>query len=487
LYERKFAMTDENRVKKLIGLIDAKASVFTDVSDNIWEYAETRFDLEKSAERLSSILKKEGFDVISGAAGMEHAFVAAYGSGSPVIGILAEYDALSNLSQESDIAVKQTDEPSGSGHGCGHNALGAGSLAAAVGLKDFLASNHHKGTIKFFGCPAEESGSGKAFMARAGVFDGTDVMLTWHPWTETRIWGQSSLANYQVYFHFKGISSHAAASPEVGRSALDSLELMSVGINYLREHIVQEARIHYAYTNAGGMSPNVVQSDASALYFVRAPRSAQVRRIFERVVDIARGAALMSGTSMGIEWDSACAEYIVNEALGRVMYENMTKLGDLKYSESEMEYAGRFVATLRDGSKEGVADLIRKCFPGIDVKRAMEMASEPVLGEVFPYAMTDAAMPGSTDVGDASWIAPTAQVLVTCYPTGTQSHSWQWVAAGKSPLVHKGLIQAGKIIAMTALDAIDNPDLVLKAKREHEERMCGEPYRCAIPENVTPH
>ncbi|MDR1483067.1 MAG: amidohydrolase [Synergistaceae bacterium] len=479
-------MTDENRVKRLIGLIDAKAGAFTDVSDSIWGYAETRFNLERSAGLLSSVLKREGFGVSRGVAGMDHALVASYGSGSPVIGILAEYDALSNLAQESDVMEKRAAEPGG-GHGCGHNALGAGALAAAVGLKDFLASSPREGTIKFFGCPAEESGSGKAFMARAGVFDETDVMLTWHPWTETRIWGQSSLANYQVYFHFKGISSHAAASPDMGRSALDSLELMSVGVNYLREHIVQEARIHYAYTNAGGMSPNVVQSDASALYFIRAPKSGQVRRIFERVADIARGAALMSRTTMEIEWDSACAEYIVNEALGRVMYENMKKLGNLKYSDGEMEYARRFTATLQDGSRQGVTSLIRKCFPDIDGEQAMRMASEPVLSEVFPYSMTDVAMPGSTDVGDASWIAPTAQVLVTCYPTGTQSHSWQWVAAGKSPIVHKGLIYAGKVMAMTALDVICDPEIAARAKEEHLERLGGERYVCAIPEDVKPH
>ncbi|MDR1514603.1 MAG: amidohydrolase [Synergistaceae bacterium] len=474
--------------RELAGLIDAKAEKFTRVSDDIWGYAETRFDLPKSAGALISALESEGFQVQRGAAGMEHAFVATYGEGGPVIGFLAEYDALSNLSQVSGSTEKKPLEAGGNGHGCGHNALGTGVLAAAVGLKDFLAKEgrNRRATIKFFGCPAEESGSGKAFMARDGVFAGTDVMLTWHPWSETRIWGTSSLANYQVYFHFKGTSAHAAAAPELGRSALDAAELMSVGVNYLREHIIQDARVHYAYTNAGGESPNVVQPSASVLYFIRAPKSNQVREIFERVTDIAKGAALMTGTAIEVEWDSACSEYIVNDTLARVMYENMMELGDLEYTASEMDCARGYTDALPDGTADGVARIIKRSFPDIDPDKARAMASEPMQGELFPYAMSDEAMKGSTDVGDASWIAPTAQTLVTCFPTGTSAHSWQWVAAGKSSIVHKGLIYAGKIMAMTALDAIDNPDIVANAKQEHINRLNGEIYNCAIPKDVVP-
>ncbi|MDR1019384.1 MAG: amidohydrolase [Synergistaceae bacterium] len=481
-------MAGADAKRELAGLIEAKAREFTRVSDDIWGYAETRFSLPKSADALISVLESEGFRAERGAAGMEDAFVAVCGQGGPVIGLLAEYDALSNLSQVSDSTKMEPLERGGNGHGCGHNALGTASLAAAVGLKDFLAKEGlgRGATIKFFGCPAEESGSGKAFMARGGVFDGTDVMLTWHPWTETKIWGTSSLANYQVFFHFKGTSAHAAASPELGRSALDAAELMSVGVNYLREHIVQDARIHYAYTNAGGESPNVVQPNASVLYFIRAPKSSQVRPIFERVVDIAKGAALMTGTMVEVEWDSACSEYIVNDTLARVMYENMKELGDLKYTAQEMDYAREYVGTLPAGAAGNVAALIKKCFPGIGQDKADAMASEPVQGELFPYAMSDEAMKGSTDVGDASWIAPTAQALVSCFPTGTASHSWQWVACGKSSIAHKGLIYAGKAMAMTALDVIDDPSIAEKAKQEHLERLGGETYNCAIPKDVTP-
>ncbi|MDR0617123.1 MAG: amidohydrolase [Synergistaceae bacterium] len=479
-------ISNNNDKDRLAALIEAKADTFTRVSDDIWGFAETRFDLARSAGLLTSVLAKEGFKIERGVAGMDHAFVASYGSGGPVIGILAEYDALSNLSQESGALEEKPIAEGASGHGCGHNALAAGALAAAVGLKDLLEERKGGATIKLFGCPAEESGSGKAFMAREGVFDGADAMFTWHPWTETRVWGTSSLANYQVYFHFKGVSSHAAASPELGRSALDAAELMSVGVNYLREHVIQDARIHYAYTNAGGASPNVVQPNASVLYFIRAPKSSQVREIFERVVDIAKGAALMTGTAMEVEWDSACSEYVVNDALGRVMYENMSRLGDLRYSDEEKEYAMRYVRTLPDGSEKSVARLIKKSFSGICDEKAETMASEPVQGELFPYEMSEEPMKGSTDVGDASWIAPTAQALVTGYPTGTAAHSWQWVASGKSPVAHKGMIYAAKAMAMTALDAIDDAEILKNAKGEHQKRLNGGKYSCAIPKDVIP-
>jgi aminobenzoyl-glutamate utilization protein B len=323
-------------------------------------------------------------------------------------------------------------------------------------------------------------------MARAGVFDGVDVMMTWHPMAETKIWGSSSLANYQIFFHFKGISAHAASAPEQGRSALDALELMSVGVNYLREHVIQEARIHYAYTDAGGASPNVVQSTASVLYFIRAPKSSQVKPIFDRVADIARGAALMSGTTMEIEWDSACSEYIVNDVLGRVMYENMKELGEIEYTNEEKSLAAEYVKTLGENARENVLAAIRRGFAPITPSEAEKMASKPILNDLFPYAMTDTAMAGSTDVGDASFVAPTVQMTVACFPTGTSAHSWQWVSFGKSSAAHKGLVYAAKVMAMTGLDAIDDPNIVKKARDEFNERTGGAAYSCAIPADVKP-
>ena len=472
--------------KRICELIEEKQAIFTSVSDEIWEYAETRFASPKSADTLCKVLEQEGFQVDRGCGEMDDAFVATYGSGKPVIGILGEYDALPNLSQEAGSPQKAPVVEGGNGHGCGHNALGAGALAGAVGIKAYMQEAGLSGTIKYFGCPAEESGSGKAFMARAGVFDGLDVILTWHPMTETMIWGCSSLANYQVYFNFKGVSSHAAASPQYGRSALDAAELMSVGVNYLREHIVQEARIHYAYLDAGGISPNVVQPTAKVLYFIRAPHSAQVKEIFERVVDVAKGAAMMTGTTMEVEWDSACAEYIVNDSLAKVMYANMEVLGDLEFSEAEYQFAKQYTDGLDEMSKTTFADKIRSWFPDKSEAEVEALAEKSLMNELVPYSLTDAAMPGSTDVGDASWQAPTAQMLAACYPAGTVAHSWQYVACGKSDFTHKGLIYAGKVIAMTALDVLEKPEIVKQAAEEYNKRTASGKYHCPIPMDVHP-
>ncbi|MDR2536786.1 MAG: amidohydrolase, partial [Treponema sp.] len=271
--------------KRIAELIDKKAAVFTALNDKIWESAEIRFGLKNSADAICAALEGEGFTIERGVAGMAHAFIATWGKGAPEIGILGEYDALPGLSQQADVPEKKPVIAGGNGHGCGHSALGAGSAAAAVGIKDYLQERGLSGTVKYYGCPAEESGSGKAYLARAGVFNGLDAALTWHPMMENSVWTMSSLANYQIFFSFKGRSAHAAAAPENGRSALDAAELMSVGVNYLREHIIQEGRIHYAYTDVGGGLPNVVQASSELLYFIRAPKPAQVQSIFERVVD----------------------------------------------------------------------------------------------------------------------------------------------------------------------------------------------------------
>ena len=476
-------MTGKDRIRQLI---EDKRKIFTDVSDEIWGYAETRFDSPKSADALCGILETEGFSVERGCCGMADAFVASFGSGKPCIGILAEYDALPNISQEADLPRKKPVIEGASGHGCGHNALGAGALAGAVGIKDYIKEAGLTGTVKLFGCPAEESGSGKTFMARGGMFNGLDAVLTWHPMTETAIWGMSSLANYQIYFNFKGVSAHAAAAPQHGRSALDAAELMSVGVNYLREHIIQEARVHYAYIDAGGVSPNVVQPTARVLYYIRAPRSSQVQEIFERIVKVAEGAAMMAGATVELEWYSSCAEYIVNERLAKAMYANMKEIGAIKFTEEEYDYAGQFTDGLDEVSKEAFRAKIRRWFPDKSADEVEALAAKSIMDELVPYSLTDEAMPGSTDVGDASWHTATAQLLTASYPAGTASHSWQYVACGKSSIVHKGLLYAGKVIAMTALDLLESPALVSEAKEEHARRLGKDRYHCPIPEDVIP-
>ena len=471
---------------RICELIDEKKDSYARASDQIWNFAETRFNLTRSADVLCDMLNDAGFQVQRGICGMDDAIVATWGNGKPIIGILGEYDALPNLNQEADLPQKSSSEAGAPGHGCGHNLLGVGALAGAVAIRQYMEERGIQGTVKFFGCPAEEGGSGKAFMARGGAFDGLDGILTWHPMTEINIWGSSSLANYQVSFKFKGVSSHAAAAPEHGRSALDAAELMNVGVNYLREHVVQEARIHYAYLDAGGEAPNVVQPTAKLLYFVRAPISSQVKEIYERVVNIAKGAALMTGTEMEIEWDSACAEYIVNAPLARAMQDNAEQLGPLQFTEQEQSFARQYVDQLPEQSRLNFQTKLRHVFSDQGGEKLQSILKQPILEEIMPLKLSGAPMAGSTDVGDASWQAPTVQMTAPCYPIGTVPHSWEWVSCGKSSMAHKGMLYAGKVIAMTALDMFTNAELMEQAHADYDERLAGETYFCPIPKDIEP-
>ncbi|MTD41852.1 amidohydrolase [Erwinia sp. CPCC 100877] len=474
-----------NAKERIAKLIEMKREQFIDAADRIWDTPETRFATAESVKPFLEILEKEGFTIETGVANMQHSFVATYGIGKPVIGILAEYDALGNLSQVADLGEKKAEVPGGNGHGCGHNLLGTGALAGAVGIKDFMEEEQLNGTIKLFGCPAEESGYGKAFMARDGVFDCLDVALSWHPMDNSTAWGLSSLAVYQIYYNFKGISAHAAAAPEQGRSALDAAELMNIGVQFLREHIIDEGRIHYAFMDAGGESANVVQPSASLYYFIRAPKLEQAEAIYKRVNKIAEGAALMTETELEIVFDSACANYLPNKAMTTVMYENLKEYGQLNLTEEDQAYSQRYYDSLDEATKASLVERAKQFNPTADEKEIQRIGSLPVLDQVAPLVFTDATS-GSTDVGDVSWVCPTAQVLIGCEPQGTPPHSWQWVANGKSSVAHKGLLAAGKTIAATAYDLLTNPDLVEQAKQEHQKTLNGKKYHSAIPADVMP-
>ena len=475
-----------NAKERIIELIEQKEELFTSISDGIWEFAETRFALKKSADLLCDAIEKEGFQVTRDIAGMKDAFIAQYGSGSPVIGILAEYDALNNMSQQCDVAEPLPIKAGESGHGCGHHLLGAGAFAGAAGIKDYMKETGMTGTIRLFGCPAEESGYGKAFMARDGVFEGTDAALTWHPMDSTGMWDFSSLAVFQTYFRFKGRAAHAAAAPEHGRSALDAAELMNIGVNFLREHIIDEGRIHYAFTDVGGTSANVVQPTAELYYFVRAPKAEQAREIYDRVVRIAKGAAMMTDTEVEIDFDSACASYMVNRELGKVMYENLKQVTPLSYTEEEMEYARKFFDQLPESTKNQIARKISGFLPDADQDTIDQEAQSPINRLVAPLTFPSKPMSGSTDVGDVSWTIPTATAVLTTAPNGTPAHSWQWVATGKSTIAHKGMMAAGKVIAMTALDLLENPEIIRIAKEEHNRNLGGKPFVSAIPPEISP-
>lgn len=461
-------MTKHSRLSQII---EEKREKLIEVSNQIWQYAETGFEEFKSAELLCKALVDEGFEVDKGVAQIETAFMGTYGSGKPVIAFLGEFDALTGLSQSGGIAQPSPQQVGGNGHGCGHNLLGTGSLAAAIALRDYMQEHNIKGTVRYYGCPGEEIGGGKTFMAREGVFDDVDIALTWHPGTTNNIMSVATLACYEVYFKFKGKSAHAAASPHLGRSALDAVELMNIGVNYLREHIIPEARVHYALTNTGGSSPNVVQAEAEVLYFVRAPRVSQTEDIYQRICDIARGAALMTGTEVDIDLASALSNVIPNTTLEQVMHENFVKLGVPSYTDEELQFARAIRETLSEEEKK------------VDVQRNRELAGKDMADVIDPFK-PDEFMAGSTDVGDVSWLVPTAQCMTACEPLGTPLHTWQIVATGTTSLAHKGMLHAGKIMASTALDVLLQPALIEQAKAELIERRAGEVYTSPLPSDV---
>lgn len=441
----------------------------TGISDQIWDFAEIRYEEVRSATLLADTLEAEGFAVTRNAGGIETAFVASFGEGSPVIAILGEYDALSNLSQQAGTLEKAPLVAGGNGHGCGHNLLGTGALAAVLALKEAKEALNLPGTIRYYGCPAEEGGGGKAFMVRAGLFDGVDLAFTWHPWDENMTYHARMLATNQIYFTFHGVSTHAAFTPHLGRSALDGVELMNVGVNFLREHVIPEARMHYAITNTGGHSPNVVQAEAQVLYKIRAPLADQVREITERVRQIADGAALMTGTTVVVEFDAASSELIPNEVLARTLQEELERIGGPRFSNADKEMA--------HGIQETFSPMERKRIEGRDKLLSEEV--NPFTGEVEFFN-------GSTDVGDVSWVVPTGQVYVATCAFGTPPHSWQMTAQGKTAHAHAGMLHAGRVMAAAALRALQDPELIAAAKAEHRKQLGGAAYRPLIPAEARP-
>jgi aminobenzoyl-glutamate utilization protein B len=467
---------DPIALDRLSDAVEAKAPAFTDLSDRIWAMPELRFAEQRSAEAQIALLEAEGFRVTRNVAGIPTAFIAESGpEDGPLIGFLGEFDALAGLSQEAGIAEARPLEAGGNGHGCGHNLLGAGAMLAAVSARDALREAGLRGRVRYYGCPGEEGGSGKTFMAREGVFDDLDAAITWHPGAFNGVMSIRNLANYQVYFRFKGKAAHAAGSPHLGRSALDAVELMNVGVNYLREHMPQEARVHYAITNSGGVSPNVVQADAEVLYLIRAPRVAEAAALFERVKACAEGAAIMTGTKWSFEIDKACSELMQNRTLEMALHGNFQTLGAPEHDEADLRFAAEIRRTL---SAEDIASEVASY-------GAKPEEGEAVLHEgVLPFDGTPVTQAGSTDVGDVSQIVPTVQAFGGCWAIGTPFHTWQVVAQGQSEHAHKGMVQVAKVMAATALDGFRDPELLARAKAELRERRGGRGYECPIPAEV---
>lgn len=450
----------------VIQYLEERAEDFYKLSDKIWENAEIRFKEKQSVKDYVAFLKNEGFSITIGDAGLKTGFHAEWGSGKPVIGFLGEYDALAGLSQKAGVSVKESLVKDGNGHGCGHNLLGVGALMGAVGFKHYLETEGKNGTVVFFGCPAEEGGSGKTFMARQGCFDQLDLALSWHPNDCNMMPPGPVLANDAVRYSFIGKASHAAAAPEAGRSALDALELMNIGVQFLREHIPSTARIHYAITNAGGISPNIVQPYASALYQIRAPFAPELSNLYERVNNIAKGAAMMTETQVEIKFLKGTSNTVLIPALDDVMYNNMCEIPNPVERANDIAFAREIVKTQLPADKipENVFDL--------KPRNWNKSGNIPI--------------PGSSDVGDVSWICPVSQCGTSTWPVGTAAHSWQAVACGKSDFAHKGMLYAGQIIAATAIDVCNNPEIIETAWKQLKEKTGNHPYHCPIPTEITP-
>ncbi len=452
------------------------------LSREIWSYSELAFKEEKSAEALCRALDKFGFKVEKNVYGIKTAFKGTFGSGKPVIGVLGEFDALSGMSQVACSFEKQPDISRKNGHGCGHNLLGVGSLAAAIAIKDYLKSSKKSGTVIYFGCPGEEGGSGKTFMAREGAFENLDFSLSWHPSAANTVVRGSNLANYQILYEFEGISAHAAHCPELGRSALDAAELMNIGANFLREHIPDSSRIHYAFLDVGGTSPNVVQAHASVLYLMRGETIFAAKEIYERMNDIAKGAALMTGTKVKSTFIKACSNLLPNDYLGDVADESFAELKPPKYTNEEMEFARKMSATNENRGKDIVAR-----------GRSLNLESEaqlykdrPIYDFIFSNSHAYPVVKSSTDIGDVSWNCPNLYINTATWVSGTAAHSWQAVSQGAYSIAEKGMLYAGSVLALVAFKLIDSPERLEKAKEEYLKRLEGRKYICPIPKGVNP-
>lgn len=475
-------MTDREFIEKSV---ESRACKVWAANDKIWEYAELAFHEYKSAQLLCDMLRAEGFLVETGLAEIPTCFraVYSYGTGRPVMGILGEYDALSGLSQEAASPVKREINPGGPGHGCGHSALGTGSFAAAAAVKDYLETCKKDGTIIYFGCPAEEGAGSKQFMARAGLFDDIDFVYTWHPSDQNGVEAVHSNAIMGANFIFTGLTAHAGACPHLGRSALDTAELMSVGCNYLREHVIPEARIHYAYIDAGGTAPNVVQDRAIVRYEVRAPYVKQVKELFERVKEVARGAAIMAGTKMECQLSMAFTEYLPNDALARIADECMREIGAPVWSEEDYKLAKRFLNTYNEQTLDAIRAEIAERY---GEQRLTEILEKPLDSEIHPYDADKIKLQaGSTDVGDVGYVVPTLNINVATCCIGNAGHTWQMTAQTSSPLTHKGLLTAAKVMALSCIRTMDRPDAVQAAKAEVRKRNGGK-YVCPLPDSVKP-
>ncbi|RJS83954.1 amidohydrolase [Candidatus Bathyarchaeota archaeon] len=460
-----------------ISWIDSNRDRIVKISDEIWRFAELGLLEHKSSSLLISELEKHGFRVEREVASMPTAFIASYGNSKPVIAVLGEYDALPGLSQKK-IPRKEPVEPGKPGHGCGHNIYGASGVAAAIATRYAMEKYGIKGTIRFYGCPAEENLSGKVFMVRDGCFRDVDAVIGHHPGTMNGADLKSTLALNSVKFHFYGKSAHAGGSPDQGRSALDAVEIMDVGVNFLREHVIQDARIHYII-DSGGNQPNIVPDYARSWYYVRAPEREQVEFIYRWILDIAEGAAKMTRTRVKHEFIGGLYNMIPNRVLSEIIVKNMRAIGPPKYSDEEIEFGEEIAKSI---PREMKIEALRR-----SKRPRWERLVDKLIDDEVPDPWGEGEVShGSTDVADVSWQAPTVEFSTAAWILGTPAHSWQAVAQSGVGLGHKSLIFAAKTAAASIIDLMTDEDLLKNVKREHEERLRGRRYKSPMPLDMKP-
>ena len=449
---------------------------FQALANKVWSTPETCYTEQLSMRAHVEELKYHEFSVKTGIANIPTAVLGEYGKSGPTIAFLGEYDALAGLSQKADQFRQVPIKKGGNGHGCGHNLLGSASMQAAVALRDWLKDSNLPGVVRYYGCPAEEGGAAKTFMVRDKIFKDVDVAITWHPGCLPGIVKGSSLANCRVDFTFEGRASHAAVSPHLGRSALDAIELMNVGVNYMREHMPDKARIHYALIDGGGISPNVVQAKAKVRYVVRDETTPKMMELLERVKEIAKGAALMTQTKVKTKILAGVSNLVYNETLGNIMQGNLDQLGAPEFSKEEFLYAKKYQDTLTRKDIESAYS-----HAGIDLVEGQVLAETVVTGDVKPVDMG-----GSTDVADVSWVVPTVSLWGANYAIGTPFHSWQMTAQGKSSIAIKGMTHAAMVMAATGSDLILNKTILDDAWSEHNKTIEKEGYMLPISLSASP-
>jgi aminobenzoyl-glutamate utilization protein B len=471
--------------QSIVNWLDQNQAQFTAMADEIWRNPEVAWKEFQASRLQADYLEKEGFSITRDVGGMNTAFVAAWGEGKPILGFIGEYDALPGLSQKLQ-PTKEAIENDAPGHGCGHNLLGTGAVAPAVAVQKWLQPSGAAGTVRYYGCPAEEKGSGKVFMARAGVFDDLDAALNFHPDSMNMASKGTAVGVNAIYYRFFGRSAHAGGSPHQGRSALDAVELMNVGVNYLREHVKSDVRMHYIITE-GGKAPNIVPEEAEVYYFIRAAKPDYLAEVVERVLKVAQGAAMMTETTVKTHFEEGCSAVLSNHYLADMQYQAMQLLGPIAFTQEEVDFAQEINDAFPGANSDYIDDSIEYFKPPPDIVAALdEYRDQPLIGRIFPSLDERVIGTGSTDVGDLSQIVPVSMLSTACFPTGCPGHSWGEVASCGMSIGHKGMMYAAKTMALTALELFSDPGHLVKIHQEFEAQTRGKPYVPPLPADVKP-